>query len=113
MVTGQGAVGCTLPIPSLPRLLVGSSVRGPASLPESNRPVGSLNRLVSVLSARSPSPLTSRVQSVSNASEPIVAQGQRFPEMEQAEELEAIEGDASEAADVGTWRLAQALTVGR
>jgi len=33
--------------------------------------------------------------------------------MEQAEELEAIEGDASEAADVGTWRLAQALTVGR
>ncbi|MEK6601300.1 MAG: hypothetical protein AABZ09_05415, partial [Candidatus Binatota bacterium] len=38
-------------------------VRGLTSLPESNGSVGSLNRLLSVLSARSANPLTRRVLS--------------------------------------------------
>ena len=46
------------PVSSLQCLLVGSSVRGPASRAEGNRPLLNLNRSVSVPSAYSAGPLT-------------------------------------------------------
>ncbi len=81
---------------------MGSSVRGLTSLPESNGPVGSLNRLLSVLSARSANPLTRRVLGFaesSNDSESIF----RSRDGEAPGEKEA-EGSASETADVETKR---------
>ena len=80
----------------------GRFVRGLTSLPESNRSVGSLNRLLSVLSARSASPLTleARLAESSDDSESIF----RSRDGEAPREKEA-EGSASEAADVETKRF--------
>ena len=63
-----------------------SAARELTSLPESNRSVGSLNRLLLVLSARSASPLTleARLAESSDASEPMFAfEDREVPEMEE------------------------------
>src|SRR3990172_9819622 len=72
-------------------------VRGLTSLPESNGPVGSLNRSLSVLSARSASPLTRRVFGFAESSNDLESifrsrDGKAPSEKE-------TEGSASEAAD--------------
>ena len=91
------------PIPSLQCLPVGSSVRGLTSRAESNGPVGSLNRSLSVLSARSASPLTRRVLGFaesSNDSELIFR-----PRDGKAPSEGEAEGSANEAADVGVGKF--------
>src|SRR3989338_9388482 len=74
--------GMVLPYRRAGSKSMGSSVRGLTSLPESNGPVGSLNRLLSVLSARSANPLTRKVLDFaesSNDSESIFTQEQGGP----------------------------------
>ena len=78
-------------------------VRGLTSLPESNGPVGSLNRSLSVLSACSASPLTRRVFGFAESSNDLESifrsrDGKAPSEKE-------TEGSASEAADVETRRF--------
>ena len=120
------------PVPSL-SCLIGTSVRGAASRVESNEerdlPALLAHRLVGCNSSCSPRAASKlahetntgsdsrccypRLAESSNASEPMFAtRAGRSPEMKRPRGLLSDEGDASEAADVGTWRLVQALTWG-